>query len=157
MDDWRRNNTFALLVAPLYQFPQKSSQIYSQAVERNVTLLSYAHLRFLLRHAQGKPIVPLLERKSPSSNNSSNYWSQLDFTILEITQAKEETLQQFKDEDKNYAIEIGKQAIQYWQKHIESYQRLTHAQAVEKLIQSQKIPQRIQSIKHTLRAIGSTT
>lgn len=48
LDDRRRANTFACLVAPLNQFPVENSQIYTQCKERNVTLLSYTHMRFLL-------------------------------------------------------------------------------------------------------------
>lgn len=50
LDDWRRSNDYALLLGPLSQFPCKKSQIYIQAIERNVTLLSYLHLTFLLDH-----------------------------------------------------------------------------------------------------------
>ena len=34
LDDWRKEDTFALLVAPLTQFPNKRSQIYEQAIEK---------------------------------------------------------------------------------------------------------------------------
>ena len=44
LDDWRRLDTYALLVGPLYQYPIDRSQIYPQAITRNVTLLSYTHL-----------------------------------------------------------------------------------------------------------------
>jgi HindIII-like restriction endonuclease len=48
LDDWRREDTYAVLVSPLLQYPTNKSQIYSQAIERNVTLMSYTHLKFLL-------------------------------------------------------------------------------------------------------------
>src|SRR5947209_6923957 len=56
LDDWRRENTFACLIAPLNQFPVENSQIYTQCKERNVTLLSYTHLRFLLE--KGVRVTP---------------------------------------------------------------------------------------------------
>ena len=40
MDDWRRSDTYACLVAPMYQYPSRRSQIYWQAIDKNVTLLS---------------------------------------------------------------------------------------------------------------------
>src|SRR3989338_101575 len=43
LDDWRRQDTYALLVSPLSQYPADRSQIYHQAIEQNVTLLSYVH------------------------------------------------------------------------------------------------------------------
>lgn len=37
LDDWRKSNTYASLVAPLYQYPKRTSQIYQQAIERNIS------------------------------------------------------------------------------------------------------------------------
>jgi type II restriction enzyme len=48
LDSWRQGNNYAMLVAPLTQYPNRASQIYSQAIDKNVTLLSYTHLHFLL-------------------------------------------------------------------------------------------------------------
>ena len=59
LDDWRKSNTYACLVSPLYQYPQRASQIYGQAIERNVTLLSHTHLKFLLDCTDGQNLDPL--------------------------------------------------------------------------------------------------
>jgi hypothetical protein len=48
LDDWRREDTYAVLVSPLLQYPTNKSQIYNQAIERNVTLISYTHMKLLL-------------------------------------------------------------------------------------------------------------
>src|SRR3989344_4521365 len=53
LDKWRGAKDFACLVSPLYQYPKNKSQIYRQAIGRNVTLLSYIHLYFIL--SQNKP------------------------------------------------------------------------------------------------------
>ena len=50
LDDWRRQDTYALLVSPLLQYPVDRSQIYPQAFSQNVTLLSYFHLQFLIEN-----------------------------------------------------------------------------------------------------------
>jgi uncharacterized protein YydD (DUF2326 family) len=34
LDTWRRENNYAVLVAPLMQYPTKKSQIYEQAVKK---------------------------------------------------------------------------------------------------------------------------
>ena len=59
LNDWRKSNTYACLVSPLYQYPRRGSQIYEQAIERNVTLLSYTHLKFLLDCTDGQNLDPL--------------------------------------------------------------------------------------------------
>jgi hypothetical protein len=59
LDTWRKKNNYALLVAPLMQYPTNKSQIYEQAIKRNVTLLSYTHLHFLLDFYNGKSLLEL--------------------------------------------------------------------------------------------------
>ncbi|MGN0817326.1 MAG: HindIII family type II restriction endonuclease, partial [Candidatus Coproplasma sp.] len=49
MNDWRGDdNDYAVLVSPYNQYPNTTSQIYSQALTVNVCLLSWEHLYFLL-------------------------------------------------------------------------------------------------------------
>lgn len=38
LSGWRKDNDFAVLCAPYFQYPVKNSQIYSQALENNVCL-----------------------------------------------------------------------------------------------------------------------
>lgn len=48
MDLWRGGLDFAVLVGPIYQFLSRNSQIYQQAIVRNVCLLSFSHLACLV-------------------------------------------------------------------------------------------------------------
>ena len=48
LSKWRKDKDFACFICPLYQYPKNTSQIYRQAIERNVTLLSYIHLVYML-------------------------------------------------------------------------------------------------------------
>ena len=48
MDDWRGGLDYAVVVGPIYQFMSRTSQIYLQAITRNVCLLSYSHLACLV-------------------------------------------------------------------------------------------------------------
>ena len=51
MDGWRNGLDYAVVVCPIYQLPTRTSQIYRQAIARNVCLLSYSHLGALVRFA----------------------------------------------------------------------------------------------------------
>jgi hypothetical protein len=44
MDGWRKGLDYAVIVCPIYQLPARTSQIYQQAISRNVCILSYSHL-----------------------------------------------------------------------------------------------------------------
>ena len=46
---WRGNNQFAILASPYFQYPASTSQIYQQALNQNVCLLSWEYLLFLLQ------------------------------------------------------------------------------------------------------------
>lgn len=48
MDNWKRGKPYAMVVCPIYQLPSRSSQIYQQAITRNVCIFSYSHLALLL-------------------------------------------------------------------------------------------------------------
>ncbi|MCS6796605.1 MAG: HindIII family type II restriction endonuclease, partial [Raineya sp.] len=52
MHSWKRGKPYAMIVCPIYQLPNKSSQIYQQAIIRNVCIFTYSHLAILLSFAQ---------------------------------------------------------------------------------------------------------
>ena len=64
LDSWKQGNNYAMLAAPLTQYPTKKSQIYAQAIEKNVTLISYTHLHFLLDFHYKQSQTSLGNRKS---------------------------------------------------------------------------------------------
>ena len=51
MDGWRGKNDVAVVICPIYQLPKRESQIYQQAISRNVCVFSYSHLSVLVRVA----------------------------------------------------------------------------------------------------------
>ena len=71
---WRKDNDYAVLCAPYFQYPAKTSQIYSQALSNNVCLISWEHLIFMIersiKEAQG---LNLSEIWNFSSNLSVIY------------------------------------------------------------------------------------
>ncbi len=51
MDNWKHGKSYAMVVAPIYQLPGRSSQIYLQASTRNVCVFTYSHLSLLVNYA----------------------------------------------------------------------------------------------------------
>jgi len=158
LDDWRRQNDYAVLVCPLAQYPNRRSQIYFQAVERNVTLLSYTHLSFLLDHQSKQSLAPLWEagkylKKSlkPSEfYNSQSYWQAIDDTVCRILGESERTLKEYKKAEIDKTREIGNEGIRFWENRIKQYQSLTKDQAVKKLIKAEKIEAKIDTIRKAI-------
>ncbi len=161
LDDWRREDTYALLVGPLYQYPVDRSQIYSQAITRNVTLLSYTHLRYLLEKGRDLNLTSLwetgkrLKRKYPVTAKQTGiaYWEAIDKTLCKITGTTLVDLKKYKAEEIDKTKELGQEGINYWQNKIEQFSQLSREDAIKMLIKAQKIEQKIQTI---VKAISKT-
>ena len=50
LSGWRKDNDFAILCSPYFQYPKTKSQIYAQALNNNVCLFSWEHLIFLIEN-----------------------------------------------------------------------------------------------------------
>lgn len=152
LDDWRKNNTYACLVAPLFQYPISNSQIYFQAIQRNVTLLSYIHLKFLLDHFGGQDLSSLWNVATMLSRNKNavTYWETLDKISCNLIGQPLQKLQNYKLELAHKTKEIGLEGIQFWQAKISEYQGLSQQEAVLRLIRAEKIEAKIETIRQAI-------
>lgn len=156
LDDWRSGSTYACLVAPLYQFPSRTSQIYKQALEKNVTLLGYVHLKFLLDHMPNNSLQPMWDLgtwQQPTAEAQA-YWHQLEAVLVGLAGQSVTVLETYKRSDLQAASQIGSAGIQHWQRIIQDYQKLTREEAITRLRKAEKVDQKIQAIEKTLQQIG---
>ena len=91
MDGWRNGLDYAVVVCPIYQLPATSSQIYQQAIARNVCILSYSHLAALLALSRRqtvsqaeKGLLTVLKSVAPlhPSKDASSYWVGVNKALL---------------------------------------------------------------------------
>jgi uncharacterized protein (UPF0254 family) len=158
LDDWRKDNNFAVLVGPLTQFPNRKSQIYSQAIEKNVTLLSYTHLNFVINYFRNQDLKPLwgtglrLSKQIKLANyqDSKLYWNEIDSIVCKIMKRDIKDLVKYKVDEINKTKEIGNEGIAYWQHKIEEFKKLTKDQAVKMLIKAEKIESKIKTIQKAI-------
>ncbi len=152
LDDWRKTDTFACLIAPLYQFPTSKSQIYQQAERRNVTLLSYVHLRFLLDFGSGASLKGLWEAPGgvTPSEEARVYWERIETVILDLTGQSQSELTAYKQFEVTQTREIGEEGITYWQSMINNYRAMSRKEAIEALIKSHKIEEKIRAIQRMI-------
>ncbi|MDQ3132368.1 MAG: HindIII family type II restriction endonuclease [Acidobacteriota bacterium] len=158
LDTWRKKNNYALLVAPLMQYPTNKSQIYEQAVKRNVTLLSYTHLHFLLDFYNGNSLRELWETgKRISILNESEhekfqvYWKEIDKTICESVGQNEEKLKEYKLLEIEKTKQIGDEGIKFWKGKIVEFGKLSKEEAIRLLIKSEKIEAKIKTIERAIK------
>lgn len=158
LDDWRREDTYACLVAPLYQYPNRFSQIYAQAEERNVTLLSYIHLKFLLDHFSGQPLNTLWRtaRRLPPSKNARRYWEAIDDAIVSITETSYQRLRDYKQLEIETINQVGQEGILHWQSVMQDYNQLSKDAAIQRLIKAEKIEQKIEVIRKSIDKVSQS-
>ena len=158
LDTWRKKNNYALLVAPLMQYPTNKSQIYEQAAKRNVTLLSYTHLHFLLDFYNGNSLRELWETgKRISLLDESEhekfqvYWNEIDKVVCESIGQNEEKLKEYKLLEIEKTKQIGNEGITFWQSKIVEFNQLSKDEAIKLLIKSEKIEAKIKTIERAIK------
>lgn len=161
LDDWRRQDTYALLVAPLSQYPADRSQIYQQVISHNVTLLSYVHLQFLIEKGIKRDLEDLWQITSYISKNYKvreqkrglTYWYAVDDLVCRITNQPLEVLKQYKQQEVDKTREVGQEGINYWNSKIKEFNKLSREQAIRLLIKAQRIEQKIETIKKAIERV----
>jgi type II restriction enzyme len=92
MDGWRGGLDYAVVVCPIYHLPTRTSQIYQQAIVRNVCILSYSHLAALVGLAirQGALVAEvgfqtMVESVSVlhPSKNAVDYWTGVNRALVD--------------------------------------------------------------------------
>jgi hypothetical protein len=161
LDDWRREDTYALLVSPLSQYPADRSQIYPQAFSQNVTLLSYLHLQFLIEFGIKEDLEKLwklpiyIESKYDKKlqQRGITYWHAVDAIVCTITGQPHEVLKKYKQQEIDKTKEVGLEGINYWESKIKEFSKLTKEEAIRLLIKSEKIENKIETIKKAIARI----
>lgn len=157
MDNWKHGKLYAMVVCPIYQLPNRSSQIYQQASTRNVCIFTYSHLSMLATYShivgessaeelllQVFKVIPALN----PSKNSNVYWSAINNTMLDFSK-KIDSL--WKDEKQAVleSIEVAKkESLLYLANQREKIMRMGHNEALKELIKMSKIEQKITTIKN---------
>jgi len=159
LDSWRKSNDYAILVGPFCQFPNTSSAIYRQAITRNVTLLSYSHLYFMLKYHSPKINVEPLWKvgnaiqkyKEPGDLKlAGNYWRWVDRALLDCFGKSNHDFEQIRQLDIETTRRLGHEGIQYWEKKIDEYWHLSKEEAIRRLLKAEKIETKIEQIKKAI-------
>lgn len=155
MDNWKRGAPHAMVVCPIYQLPSNSSQIYSQAGERNVCVFTYSHLSLIVRYAaenSQEDGIELMRRVFDAvqnlevSKSAESYWTAVNRSIRgfhpSIPQLWEDEQKAVRD-----SLRIAKSdAISLLEEERRGIQALGKEEAIQQLIEKNKIDSRINVI-----------
>jgi type II restriction enzyme len=154
LNRWKKDKDYACLVSPLYQYPNTNSQIYRQATDKNVTLLSYAHLYFIisLNNSETLDYSELWTVGRSIANNGKgaiSYWKAVDEIICKITGKRLEDLEKAKKLELDYLKIIAKEEEKFLSEQTNRIKNLTHEEAISQLIKKEKIDSKLEQTKKT--------
>lgn len=157
LNKWRGTADYACLVAPLYQFPISESQIYRQSVERNVILLSFAHIYFILNQRRPKKydLTPLWEvtKQLEPTKKATNYWKMVDEILINIFGVREAELEKIKKQELISLQKSAVEEIKFIEQNIAQIKKLSLEEALEALIVAHKFDSRIKQIQKIARLL----
>lgn len=156
IDGWKREKPFAMIVCPLYQLPYRTSQIYEQAIARDVCIFSYSHLAVLTRLVKTEgtdAVVNLLHeifntvQAMNPSKDANTYWQAINRVMLQygglISKLwRTEKIATVESIDISKAI-----ALEHYVSQEKAIMELSRKEAVKQLIKMHRIGSRIETIK----------
>lgn len=156
MDGWKHGKPYAMVVCPIYQLPTRTSQIYQQAITRDVCIFTYSHLSLMVRYANEVSrdraedllleIFKIISCLNPTQK-AFEYWLAVNKTILNHSST---IVELWKDEKiaATESIEIAKaEGLRYLASERENIMRMTHDEALKELFKRSKIESKIKIIQ----------
>ncbi|WP_155282642.1 HindIII family type II restriction endonuclease [Leptotrichia trevisanii] len=159
LSSWRKDNDYAVLCSPYFQYPVKESQIYKQSLEDNVCLFSWEYFIFLIENN----IVESNEVSFASiwdfSNNfeingtmkkaKNSFIGELDNKILELVN-NQKIYCEFKaiiEQQIKSLTDRGNIEKKFWKEEENRIRNLTYEKAIEELIITKKLNNKIKQIE----------
>jgi len=159
LSDWRGSeNEYAVLVAPYFQYPQSTSQIYSKALDNNVCLLSWEHISIMLEQNVKESTSLSLESlwnasqmiardKSLSfANAKCCFLPKMDVYVAKKIGMPDSDYGELLNKYKHLIVYRGKTEIAYWNGCIDEIKKYTKEKAIEELIKAKKLQEKINVI-----------
>lgn len=157
MDQWRKDNDYAVLVCPYFQYPKQSSQIFEQAITRNVLLFSWEHLYFMISNNiletenlnlssiwnQSK----LLASSITADKLQNNFIDTQNANILKLLKLSDLKFASTLQESKKVIVNRSSKEIDYWNNKLLEIRKYSRTKAIEELVAALKINEKIEAIQ----------
>lgn len=164
LSEWRGDSDYAVLVCPFFQYPRSTSQIYKQALDRNVCLLSWEFMSFLLQNSiKESPFFSLssiwnisnvIAGNTVVANSKQCFFPKQNNILIEL-------LKQFRLEDfgsflmpiKDNLKKRGESEILYWNVQADRINNYSKQQAIDELLYKIGLNKKIVSIRKFLESL----
>lgn len=156
MDGWRYNLDHALIVCPIYQLPRRTSQIYQQAIARDVCIASFSHLATLvalsLRRTARVATSGLLKMLDATSimnpsKSAMHYWTNLNTTLLSHMGGDVDLWRTEKRESLNALEVVKKEAMEHLVSERARILAMSHQDALAELVRVKRFDARMDNIR----------
>lgn len=149
---------FAVLVAPYFQFPNTTSQIYSSSLSDKVCLLSWEHMLFLLNRQVTEDISLSLEQiwNAPTrierdsriayADRRNCLFPYINKMVCDRISATSNDFETQLSTCKSYIFERSNDEIAILKTEIHHIEGYTKEQAIMELIKSRKLNEKISAI-----------
>jgi predicted transposase YbfD/YdcC len=155
MDGWKRGKPYAIVVCPMYQLPASKSQIYQQAIARDVCILTYSHLALLVSLADsGKPadsstalgeILGCVSALNPTKD-AVQYWTRVNQVMLSFHGGIRALWKDEKMASLESVAAAKEEALSILSRERERIMRMTKDEAIIELIKRNNIDGRIRAV-----------
>lgn len=163
LSGWRKDSEYAVLAAPLYQYPTTTSQIYGQALDNNVCLFSWEFFIYLMENNYKETeetnfsifwnFSDVLSEKTLVSKKNQNFFDEFINLIIDFVGEDEKvTYEEVKKQQIEVLKDAGALGIAYWQEEIEKIKAYSKEEAINELIKASKIDNKIVVIEKLVRS-----
>ncbi|WP_033463949.1 HindIII family type II restriction endonuclease [Bordetella bronchiseptica] len=152
---------YSVLLAPSFQYPLSRSQLYAQAIDNNVLLLSFEQLAFLVRHHQpGRDYRPLWEyagtragQDTAAWKEARQYWHGLNQLVARLAGQTEQALRDSYAARRQLLQRQFDDEIAHWDAEAQRIRGLSREQAIAELLVSKKIQARVDLMRGAQRQL----
>ena len=156
MDGWRHGLDYAVVVCPIYQLPTRTSQIYQQAIARNVCILSYSHLSALVtlatrtepaRSEEGLKEVLKSVSILHLSKSAVDYWTGINRALVNSLGPDVDLWTAEKIASQESLAVAKEESVRYLTTERDRLLRLSHQEALDELVRMAGFNSRIEQVE----------
>ena len=156
MDGWRYELDYAVVVCPIYQLPTRTSQIYQQAIVRNVCVLSYSHLGALVtlamrtepaRSEEGLNEVLKSVSILHPSKSAVDYWTGINRALVNSLGSDSDLWKAEKIASQESLAIVKEESVRHLTVERDRLLGLSHQEALNELVQMAGFNSRIQKVE----------
>lgn len=159
LDGWRKKagGKYALLVAPLHEFPKGRSRLYREVIRYNVLMISYTHLIFILKYKGNKidfrglfDVNLLFKGKDVEAEE---YWHIVDETMIKMCSGDHKLWIKIKDGARKDTLSRIEEQIEYLKRTMEKIDIMDEKKVKELLLESWGIKNKLEQINRKKRML----